>query len=59
MGERLRPVKEGDEKNAAQTRGELDHVDRKSIGLAKLCNIKIPKLRINLKNIGSFKTAQI
>ena len=32
MGERLRPVKEGDEKNAAQTRGELDHVDQKKIG---------------------------
>ena len=32
MGERLRPVKEGDEKNGAQTRGELDHVDQKKVG---------------------------
>ena len=32
MGEKLEPVKEGDEKNGAQTRGELDHVDQKKIG---------------------------
>ena len=32
MGEKLEPVKEGVEKNAAQTRGELDHVDQKKIG---------------------------
>ena len=44
FGEKLTPVKEGDEKNAAQTRGKLDHVDQKGIGpillggMAKLWN---------------------
>ena len=45
MGRQLRPVKEGDEKNGAQTRGELDHVDQKKVGREGWQNFAILKYR--------------